>query len=373
MSVSAQTSFAFIGFGLIGGSMAKRLQSRFAPEKARITVYSRTRERILPALEEGVITAIANSLDHPGILGADILFLCTPVETIGTYLKELSERLPKDRKAILTDVGSTKSRIMEEAASLGLQDCFIGAHPMAGSEKSGYAASKESLLENAFYILTPFPETPEENIRTMQELASLFGAIPMVMDAATHDYSVAGISHVPHLIAASLVELVRTHDNSREVMKTIAAGGFKDITRVASSSPEMWEQICSSNQNAIVSLMDEYIASLTKIRDQVKEGAGHEIYDLFSRAGTYRNSISNRQSGPLPVEYSISCDIEDEAGAIATIATVLAIKQINIKNIGIVHNRDNEEGVLKIEFQDEESKNRATEVLQSRSYTVFPR
>ena len=364
-------SYAFIGFGLIGGSMAKRLKR--LQDHCRITVCSRTREKILPALEEGVVSHIADSVNDPEILQADVIFLCTPVETIGSYLKDLSELLPKDSKAILTDVGSTKSRIMAEAASYGLQKHFIGAHPMAGSERSGYAVSKDSLLENAFYILTPFPETPEENIETMKELASLFGAIPMVMDAETHDYSVAGISHVPHLIAASLVELVRTHDDPQEIMKTIAAGGFKDITRIASSSPEMWEQICNSNQSAITSLLDEYISSLTKIREEVKAGNGQEIYDLFQRAGTYRNSISNRQSGPIAVEHSITCDIEDEAGAIATIATLLAFKGISIKNIGIVHNRDGEEGVLKIEFRDEESKEHAAEVLRSRSYTVFQR
>lgn len=368
-------TFLFIGFGLIGGSIAKRLKKN-NPD-CTVLAYSRTRERLLAAVQDGVVDRILDEPDEiDAVCASDIIFLCTPVVYIEDYLRRLAPVILREQGCagtVITDVGSTKYDISETIERLGLSSHYVGGHPMAGSEKTGYENAKEHLLENAYYILTPCADTPAHMTERMRLLATDLGAIPLVLDASEHDYAVAAISHLPHLIAASLVNLVHDSDNPEQLMKQIAAGGFKDITRIASSSPEMWEQICMSNRTPIVRLLNDYIASLQSIRAAVEEKDGGYIYRLFDASRAYRDSISNQNRGPLPVEYSIYCDIADETGAIATISTVLAIQHISIRNIGIIHNRDTDEGVLKIEFYTQEAKEHAAEVLQNKRYTVFPR
>ena len=156
-------------------------------------------------------------------------------------------------------------------------------------------------------------------------------------------------------------------------MKKVAAGGFKDITRIASSSPEMWEQICSANSENILSVLDEYINSLIEIKFSLAEHNTNCIHDLFETSMDYRNSISDSGSGPIPKAYSIYCDMVDEAGGIAALATILATNGISIKNIGIVHNREFEEAVLHVEFYEEMAKIKAAELLRKYRYTIYER
>ena len=154
-------------------------------------------------------------------------------------------------------------------------------------------------------------------------------------------------------------------------MKLIAAGGFKDITRIASSSPEMWEQICVSNQENIARVMDEFIRLLAAAREQMCAGNGAGIYRMFEESREYRDSFSSASLGAIKKTFRIYCDIIDESGAIATIATTLAVSGISIKNIGIVHNREFEEGALCIEFYDEATSQRAAQVLRQHRYQVW--
>ena len=156
-------------------------------------------------------------------------------------------------------------------------------------------------------------------------------------------------------------------------MKKVAAGGFKDITRIASSSPEMWEQICSANSENILSVLDEYINSLIEIKFSLAEHNTNCIHDLFETSRDYRNSISDSGSDPIPKAYSIYCDMVDEAGGIAALATILATNGISIKNIGIVHNREFEEAVLHVEFYEEMAKIKAAELLRKYRYTIYER
>ena len=189
----------------------------------------------------------------------DLLFLCAPVETNARYLEQLKPMLPKT--CLLTDVGSTKTDIHEKVDALGLTGQFIGGHPMAGSEKTGYENAKTHLIENAYYIITPGTGVPEDTVNEFVALVSSLKALPLVLDYRQHDFITACVSHLPHLIASSLVELVKELDGPDELMKRIAAGGFKDITRIASSSPDMWEQICMTNSENILKALDHYQAA----------------------------------------------------------------------------------------------------------------
>ena len=151
----------------------------------------------------------------------------------------------------------------------------------------------------------------------------------------------------------------------------IAAGGFKDITRIASSSPVMWQQICLTNRENILSLLSDYIASLQQIREEINSSSSDALYTFFEEARDYRDSFIDAGSGPIKKSYALRVDIADEPGALAAIATILALNLISIKNIGILHNREQESGILRVEFYDEESVSKASRLLCSKGYTIY--
>lgn len=359
--------YGFIGLGLIGGSMAKAIKKY--DTDAKIYAYTRTKETTLAALKAGSIDHICVSTHDPQFSECDYIFLCAPVGNNITALEDLKGVI-SDR-CILTDVGSIKTNIHEAVTRLGLTRQFIGGHPMTGSEKTGFANASEHLFENAYYILTPSSDVPGDWVEEYRSLVSSFGALPLILDYREHDYITAAVSHLPHVIASSLVNTVHNLDSAEEHMKLIAAGGFKDITRIASSSPEMWEQICIYNSENIATVMDEFIRLLTEAREHMCAADGAHIYRMFEESRDYRNSFASASLGSIKKTYRIYCDIIDESGAIATIATILAVNGINIKNIGIIHNREFEEGVLRIEFYEEQPTKDAAQVLRQHRYQVW--
>ena len=273
-------------------------------------------------------------------------------------------------RCIITDVGSVKTDIHREVTALGMEAQFIGGHPMAGSERIGFANSKAGLLENAYYILAPAPQVPAAKIAEFQGLVTSMGAIPLQVESQKHDYVTAAVSHLPHIVAAALVHLVQDHDDAQGLMKSIAAGGFKDITRIASSSPVMWEQICMTNTVNISRLLQDYIDALGVVQKELQEHDSASLYTFFDGARAYRDSFIDAGSGPIKKDYSIRLDIPDEAGSIAAVSTLLALNNISIKNIGIVHNREAQEGVLRIEFYEEDSITKAIQLLNRRGYVT---
>lgn len=360
---------AFIGLGLIGGSIAKGFRRQGIP--MHIYAYARHREILEIARADGTVNEILDSVTDERLGQCDYIFLCTPVADAAAYMAQIKPLLKPG--CILTDVGSTKTEIHKAAHVLELDHCFIGGHPMAGSEKSGYAYASDHLVENAYYVLTPTPQVPVSSIEEFQRLIATLGAIVLVLDHDKHDYVVAAISHLPHIIASSLVNLVRDSDDQNHTMKAVAAGGFKDITRIASASPVMWQQICLTNASHISSVLKDYIDSLNQTLVSIQEQEEEPLYRLFDEARDYRDSIPSASMGPLKKDYCVYCDIVDESGAIATIATILATHQINIKNIGIIHNREFEEGVLKVDFYDQGSADAAAEWLTRFQYRLYKR
>ncbi len=362
------TCIGFVGLGLIGGSLARSIR-KFHPDY-RLVAYSRTRAAVEEAVRDEIIDQILEQYD-PAFGDCDMIFLCTPVQTNITYLPFMKKVMKKG--CILTDVGSVKGEMSEAAAAAGLSASFIGGHPMAGTEKTGYANSTDYLLENAYYFITPSADSDPAATEFYKELVSSIRAIPLVLSAKEHDYVVAGISHLPHMAAFSLVNTVKSIDTPEEYMKLAAAGGFRDITRVASSSPVMWQQICLSNQGMLSEVLEKYITDLQHIKELVDAGAAEELGRLFADSKEYRDSIDDHKRGSVGRIYVLHVDIYDEAGGIATITTLLAMNQINIKNIGIIHNREFEDGVLRIEFYDAASRDLSEEVLTRRNYKVRKR
>lgn len=359
----------FIGFGLIGGSIARALKKQ--NRNISIKVYTRRQNLELEAgLKEGVIDELLYEIDEH-FSTCDIIFLCAPVLKNLDFLPILKPLIKPD--CILTDVGSVKQSICRRAQALGLAKQFIGGHPMAGSEKTGYANSTDTLLENAYYLLTPLPENSPEDLALMKGLVGLTGANCVVLPAENHDRITAAISHVPHIIAVTLVNMVRANDNAEENMKSFAAGGFKDITRIASSSPEMWQDICLANGACIDDFLAYFQEQLQQFRQMIAQQDGTAIRHEFQTAGDYRNSIPTKKSSVITRSYDLFVNVEDRAGAIAEIATILSKENISIKNIGIIHNREYIDGVMKLELYSEEDALMARELLEQNQYEIVER
>ena len=361
-------TIGFIGLGLIGGSIAKAIRKYH--EDYRLLAYDQDRETLAAAVSSNMIDAVCEEHDER-FRSCDYIFLCAPVEFNVKYLEYFKDNIGPD--TILTDVGSVKGIIHKEVERLGMESRFIGGHPMAGSEKTGFEASSDRLIENAYYIITPGGEVALERLTDFTEMISSLGAIPMVLTSEEHDFITAGVSHLPHIIASALVNLVNMLDSDQEYMKTIAAGGFRDITRIASSSPVMWEQICLENQKNISTVLDEFIRMLIQIRCSIDNKEADNIFDMFASSRDYRDSIDIVDNSLIPRSYVLYIDVADEAGAIATIATILATEKVSIKNIGIIHNREFEDGVLKIEFYTDAALEQAKVLLTKRNYKICER
>lgn len=364
----SQLTCGFIGLGLIGGSIARAFRQHFSD--TIIVAYDVNHESLKLAKEEGIVDVIAEGIDD-NFRTCDYLFLCAPVQKNDSNLKSVKKVLSQN--CVLTDVGSVKTGIHETVRQAGLEDHFIGGHPMAGSERVGFVNSKASLLENAYYILTPSPTISPDKVEGFRHLVAELGAIPLILDCERHDYVTAAISHLPHVVASSLVNLIRESDSDEGIMRMIAAGGFKDITRIASSSPVMWQQICLTNKENISELLSRYIATLTDFKEAIDQSDADGLYQRFDEARIYRDSFANASSGPIKRSFSINVDIADRAGALAHIVTLLAEQDLSIKNIAISHNRETEDGVLRIEFYQESSMEEGAELLKAAGYTIHTR
>lgn len=204
-----------------------------------------------------------------------------------------------------------------------------------------YNASKEHLFENAYYIITPAEGTDEAKTLEFKEMVEKIGAIPVIVSPYEHDYAVAAISHVPHIIAAALVNNVKKLDSEKEYMHLLAAGGFKDITRIASSSADMWESIMFENKEDILSVLDSLSDVISDVKKAITDNNRENVYNYFLDAQQYRNSFNNATPKAFVKRYEIDVDVLDRPGSIAIIAVLFSSNGINIKNMGIVNSREN--------------------------------
>ena len=344
-------NIGIIGLGLIGGSLAKCFRARI--NHVKIVAVNRSEQSLIDAKAEGVIDDY--SLNDMSIFSdCDIVFVCTSVDKIPHYAEKLLPYIKKD--CIITDVGSTKKVIYNEM--LKFKDInFIGGHPMAGSEKTGYKSAKEHLFENAFYLLTPNENISDKMLEDMTYLAKLTGAVPLILNPDCH------------IIASALVNTVKELDDENKYMHALAAGGFKDITRIASSSPEVWSSICNDNREKILEVLSVFRKNIEKIEAELKHK--DSLYSFFDEAKDYRDTFASRTSHAIYSQYEIYVDVTDHPGAIATVATLLSVNNINIKNIGIINSRDYSEGALQIVFDEASHKDKAAEILKSMNYIVL--
>ena len=358
----------FYGLGLIGGSIAKTIK-RVKPE-IKLYAASGRASTVEEAYRLGLIEN-SEPLQPEMFSDMDLVILCAPVTENLKFMQKLKSVLKGN--TLVTDVGSVKGDIHRMVKELDMEECFVGGHPMTGSEKTGLSNATDHLMENAYYIITPTEKSTDEQVSAMRDFALMLGSIPIILDYDIHDRSTAAISHLPHMIAYSLITMVKDVDDEGETMKTIAAGGFRDVTRIAASSPYMWEAICLSNREKLLEAMDTFKEYFEKLRECIEGSDSEKLLNYFGDAAEYRNNLFVNKPGAIRKTYEFYVDLVDELGGIATVSAILANAGISIKNIGIVHNREFEEGVLRLELYDDKSLERSVKVLAESGYTVHER
>ena len=360
------SKIGIVGLGLIGGSLAKAFRSRTSVKT--IVAFNRHEDVLLEAKQQGIIDEYATEITDI-FQNCDVIFICTPVQNIMEYIKKL---LPfVSRHCIVSDVGSTKWELYQKMKPYSNKFMYIGGHPMTGSERFRYHASKEHLFENAYYILTPDDSIPKEITTTFSDFLRSIGAITVTLSPQEHDYIVASISHVPHIIASALVHNVKNLDTPEQYMHLLAAGGFKDITRIASSSPDMWQGICMENKEQILNVLCSFESVIQTIRQKLSEEQYDFVYNYFDTARIYRDSFYSITPKSFVKRYEITVDVLDRPGSIAIIAVLFSSHGINIKNMSIVNNREQEQGALYFAFDTEEDRQKSIALLHDLNYDVF--
>lgn len=357
-----------VGLGLIGGSLA--LAIRKEHKHAVIAGYDIDHHTVKMAKALQIIDEEASTLETASRF--DFILLAAPVEQTEKML-EMLENVPLKKGIIISDVGSTKERIVQKAKSLTERGiAFIGGHPMAGSHKSGILAAKAHLFENAYYILTPSADAENVQIEELKHLLKGTKANFVIMSPEMHDQAAGVISHFPHIVAASLVRQAKNHNEGNAMIRNLAAGGFRDITRIASSSPPMWRDILIHNRKNLIKLIDDWAMEMAAVRSMLENEDKEAIFSFFEGAKNFRDELPLKAKGAIPSFYDLYVDVPDYPGVISEITGYLAREEISITNIRILETREEIYGVLRLSFQTEEDREKAKLCIEGHTeYETF--
>ncbi|MEJ2628232.1 MAG: prephenate dehydrogenase/arogenate dehydrogenase family protein, partial [bacterium] len=327
-------TIGIIGLGLMGGSLSMALKKKYPSQKIigvddkQSTKYALSIKAINQSFPiKEVKKCIALS---------DTIFLCTPIDQILALLPEISKSAKPG--CLITDVGSTKRSIVKQAQKFFPPNIyFIGGHPMTGTEGSGINAANPMMFENAVYALTPSQQIPPHHIKYLGGLLEGIGAKVYFLSPALHDKIAAAVSHLPQLVAVSLVNVIAKYQKTSSHYIKLAAGGFRDLTRIASSPYDIWDDIIKTNNDEISLFIDEFMVQLQTIQ---KKLINKNLKEDFKNAAKIRYSIPKDMKGFLHPVYDLNIEVEDKPGMIADISTALAHQNINIKDIEVLKVRD---------------------------------
>ncbi len=277
-----------VGVGLLGGSLAKACRERKLVE--RIVGFGRNAQRVQRAVDHKVVDVGTTDIEM-AVADADLVVLCSPVNTLADRLQEMAPHL-KDG-CVVTDVGSVKGPVVKALDEAIPDNAFyVGSHPIAGGEKSGFDASTADLYEGAQCIVTPTGKTNADAQQRIIEFWEQVGMRVEILDADEHDVIYAAVSHLPHVVAYALMNTVGAVSTpSHSEVLSLSAGGLRDITRIASSDPVMWRDICLANRDHLLDLIGKFENTLGEIRSQIERGDGEGLKTTFKNANGHRSSL----------------------------------------------------------------------------------
>jgi prephenate dehydrogenase len=316
-----------IGTGLIGGSIGLALRR----DGWHVTGGDADGARAAQALELGALDAIGLDAD------VEVTFVAVPVRAIAAAVRHALA----STTGLVTDVGSVKGSVVDAVADAR----FVGGHPMAGSEQEGLDGANPDLFEGAVWVLTPTPGTDDDAFAAVRSIVTSLGADVVALAPDRHDALVAVVSHVPHLTAATLMHLADERAEEHRALLRLAAGGFRDMTRVAAGHPGIWPDICDENRTAIVEVLDRLIEALTEMRTVVDAADRQALLAVLERARKARLNLPARMAQPDEM-IEVRVPVPDRPGVLADVTTLASDLDVNIADLEIAHSSEGDRGVL---------------------------
>lgn len=360
---------AIIGTGLVGASLGLALAR--LPGIAEVAGYDADPSELREAADRGAVGRVAASAADAA-RGAELVVLAVPVSAIGKVADEVASAL--EPGAILTDVASVKTRVVEDlqrAVPSGVH--VIGGHPMAGSHERGAAHATGDLFVGATYLLTPTTHTDPQAYQRLHGVVAGIGARPLAVHPERHDLLVAVVSHLPQLAATTLMNLASERArNEHAGLLLLAAGGFRDATRVAASNPDLWLEICAENRSAISAVLDDYAERIEGLRQVLADADDAGLRDVLDSARQARRALPGKEI-PSGRVVELLVPIPDRPGVLAEVTTTVGEAGVNIEDMGIEHAPEGGRGVLRLTIAGESAAARARAALEERAHEVVER
>jgi prephenate dehydrogenase len=348
----------------MGGSLALALKA--SHRVGLVAGYDRSDTTRSKARELHIADEVCDTPEL-AVRGADLIFLATPVSSIVGTFEDVRDALEAD--AIVTDLGSAKLGVtaaIESGLPSGIH--YVGGHPMTGSEQSGVESARADLYSGAYYILTPTRRTDAEAFQRLHGLLADLGARVISIDPESHDRAMATVSHVPHLLSLLLMEMASRQREQMKNLFTVSAGGFRDMTRIAASNPDIWADICMENGRFIIERLKDYAVRVTGLIDMLEEGDRAGLRTLFEDARRARAELSVKSGLELEELYDVSLPVPDEPGVISKISTAVGAIGVNIEDMNIVHPLEGETGIMTLEILGKEQAAEVADTLSSLGY-----
>jgi prephenate dehydrogenase len=357
MTSSPPERVAIVGTGLIGTSVAMAA----ARVGGAVRGWDPDPGHLRRAAERSGLEVAADV--DACVADADVIVVCAPIDAVPPLVTRSLAAAPG---AIVTDAASIKGHIAAAVAGAPGADRFVPGHPLGGSERSGPEHAAPSILDGIVWVLTPSPTTEPGAIDRLSAWIEALGARPVVMDAERHDRLVAFVSHLPQVASTSLMELAATEEADEPEILLLAAGGFRDLTRLAASNPTLWSGILLANRDAILRALDLYAERLAELRGLVEAGRGEELEAVFDRAKRARLSLAAKPTVRAGVAV-LQVQVPDRPGALAELTRAMAEGGVNIEDLQIVHSPEGGRGTVHLTVAASEA-DAATDVLASGSF-----
>ncbi len=352
-----------IGVGLIGGSLALALKEKFPA----IRVTGCDRPAVLKrALQRKAIDSAEHSVQR-AVRSADLVVIATPISVISKLLPRIARAV--SAQTIVTDTGSVKHALVKQADRLFPRGNFIGGHPMTGSEYSGIDAAHPLLFQNALYLLTPAKTANRRSLFLLSRFIASIDARVLILDASVHDSVVSAVSHLPQLAAVALMNTVgKRHAQARKHL-ALAAGGFRDMTRIASSPFAVWKDILRFNRKEIAASLQIYTQHLKRLGSELRQNS-NKLSSEFSTSRSLRSRIPQSMKGFLSALVDVPIFIEDKPGELARLTGLLAKQKINIKDMELLKVREGRGGTFRISFENRAVAAEAARILRKGGFGV---